>query len=290
MDGIMERPVWRISGLIGLVAVLAGLIASAVMFFVGVEDEAWGLVVASVVLFLVSILLSTGIHTLQPNEAAVVILFGRYLGTNRDNGWWLTVPLTSRRKISLRVRNFNSDTLKVNDANGSPIEIAAVVVFRVVDAARAVFDVDNYEQFVDIQSETALRHLANMYPYDSFGEDERSLRGNPEELSRELSQELQERLAVAGVEVLEARLSHLAYAPEIANAMLQRQQAAAIVSARQQIVEGAVGMVQMAIEQLQEQGVVELDEERKAVMINNLMVAIVGDRAVQPVVNAGSLY
>lgn len=290
MGVVTERPVWRIPGVAGALVVLLVVAGGVGMLVRGGSTGAVAPFVTALLLFIIGGVLVSGFHTVQPNEAAVIILLGRYLGTNRDNGWWLTVPLTVKRKVSLRVRNFNSDTLKVNDANGSPIEIAAVVVFRVVDAARAVFDVDNYEQFVDIQSETALRHLANLYPYDSFDDDERSLRGNPEELSQELSRELQERLSVAGVAVLEARLSHLAYAPEIAHAMLQRQQAAAILAARQKIVEGAVGMVQMAVAGLQEQGIVELDEERKAVMINNLMVAIVGERAVQPVINAGSLY
>lgn len=290
MGEVKERDVWRIPGIAGLLLILLATVAMVAGIYQGGSTGSVFPFLGAVLALLFIVTVASGMHTVQPNEAAVIVFLGRYLGTNRNNGWWLTVPFTTKRKVSLRVRNFNSEKLKVNDANGSPIEIAAVVVFRVVDAARAVFDVDNYEQFVDIQSETALRHLANLYPYDSFSDDERSLRGNPDELSRELSEELQERLAVAGVEVLEARLSHLAYAPEIAHAMLQRQQAAAIVAARQQIVEGAVGMVQMAIEELQRQGVVELDEERKAVMINNLMVAIVGERAVQPVVNTGTIY
>ncbi|MGI6066549.1 MAG: SPFH domain-containing protein, partial [Bacillota bacterium] len=192
--------------------------------------------------------------------------------------------------VSLRVRNFNSKTLKVNDVEGNPVEIAAVVVFKVVDSAKAVFDVDDYEKFVEIQSETALRHVATRYPYDSFEEGGYSLRGNADEVAAELARELQERLSVAGVEVLEARLTHLAYATEIASAMLQRQQATAILAARQIIVEGAVGMAQMAIAKLDKEGVVELDEERKVAMINNLMVAIVSDRAATPVINTGSLY
>jgi regulator of protease activity HflC (stomatin/prohibitin superfamily) len=188
------------------------------------------------------------------------------------------------------VRNFNSKTLKVNDVDGNPIEIAAVVVFKVIDSAKAIFDVDDYEKFVEIQSETALRHVATRYPYDTFQNKGYSLRGNAEEIAQELARELQERLSVAGVEVLEARLTHLAYATEIASAMLQRQQASAILAARQIIVEGAVSMAQMAISQLEKDGVVELDEERKMAMINNLMVAIVSDRAAQPIINTGSLY
>ncbi|MBE3555418.1 MAG: SPFH domain-containing protein, partial [Thermicanus sp.] len=188
------------------------------------------------------------------------------------------------------VRNFNSAKLKVNDQQGNPIEIAAVIVFKVVDTAKALFDVDNYEEFVEIQSETAIRHIASLYPYDLFEEEGFSLRGNTDEIAAELGKDLQKRLAVAGVEVMEARLTHLAYATEIAGAMLQRQQAAAILAARQKIVEGAVGMVQMVIRQLEADGMVELDEERKAAMVNNLMVAIVSERGAQPVINAGTLY
>ncbi|HEX3031106.1 MAG TPA: SPFH domain-containing protein, partial [Bacillota bacterium] len=225
----------------------------------------------------------------QPNQAKALTFFGTYLGTVRDSGIWLTVPFSQRKTISLRVRNFNSMKLKVNDIEGNPIEIACVVVFRVRDTAKALFDVDDYEKFVEIQSETALRHIATKYPYDIFEEGTYSLRANGEEVAAELAQELQSRLAVAGVEVMEARLTHLAYATEIAGAMLQRQQATAIVSARQKIVEGAVGMAQMAIEQLEENGVVKLDEERKLAMINNLMVAIVSERSAQPIINTGSI-
>ena len=199
-------------------------------------------------------------------------------------------PFATSKKISLRVRNFNSEQLKVNDTNGNPIEIAAVVVFKVTDPARALFDVDNYESFVEIQSETALRHVAAKYPYDNFQEGGQSLRGNSDEVGAELLVELTQRLAVAGVEVMEARLTHLAYATEIASAMLQRQQAEAILAARQIIVEGAVGMAQMAIEQLEADGSLNLDEERKVAMINNLLVSIVADRSAQPIINTGSLY
>lgn len=226
----------------------------------------------------------------QPNQSAVVTFFGRYMGTIRESGFWVAMPLSFSRKVSLRVRNFNSAKLKVNDIEGNPIEIATVVVFKVVDTAKASFDVENYKQYVEIQSETALRHVASKYPYDTFYEEGYSLRGNSEEVSNELTEELQRRLAVAGVEIIEARLTHLAYSTEIASAMLQRQQAIAIISARQKIVEGAVTMVQMAIAQLQKEGIVELDEERKAAMINNLMVAIVSDRGASPVINTGSLY
>jgi regulator of protease activity HflC (stomatin/prohibitin superfamily) len=241
-------------------------------------------------LAVLDIILLTSLSVVQPNQANAVIFFGSYMGTIRTSGIWITVPFSVRKRISLRVRNFNSVKLKVNDVDGNPVEIAAVVVFRVVETAKALFDVESYEKFVEIQSETALRHVASKYPYDNFQDGGLSLRGNADEVAGELSRELTDRLAVAGVEVIEARLTHLAYSTEIASAMLQRQQATAILSARQKIVEGAVGMVQMAIAQLQSEGIVELDEERKAAMINNLMVAIVSDRAAQPVINSGSLY
>lgn len=280
---MFERKAWRMNGFLGILLVLV-LIAG------GVWAGLAGNVAAAIGLLVVVVLLLTGVTIIQPNEAKVVTFFGKYAGSIRDSGIWLTIPISGRHTISLRVRNFNSKTLKVNDVEGNPVEIAAVVVFRVVDSAKAVFDVDNYEQFVEIQSETALRHVATKYPYDTFEEEGYSLRGNADEVAAELARELQERLAVAGVEVIEARLTHLAYATEIASAMLQRQQATAILAARQKIVEGAVGMAQMAIAQLQQDGIVELDEERKVNMINNLLVAIVSDRAAQPIINTGSLY
>ncbi|MCL6477095.1 MAG: SPFH domain-containing protein [Peptococcaceae bacterium] len=278
-----EQNAWKVNGFLALL-VLLGLIGGAVYFFVARQ------ITAGVVTAVAAVILASGIIVVQPNQAKVVIFFGRYMGSVRESGLWLTIPFTQHKKVSLRVRNFNSAKLKVNDVEGNPVEIAAVVVFKVVDSYKAVFDVDNYEQFVEIQSETALRHVASKYPYDAFEEAGYSLRGNADKVSAELGQELQERLAVAGVEVIEARLTHLAYATEIAGAMLQRQQAAAIVAARQKIVEGAVGMARMAIAQLLKEGVVELDEERKVQMINNLMVAIVSDRGAQPVINTGSLY
>ncbi|WP_284644658.1 SPFH domain-containing protein [Paenibacillus silviterrae] len=282
-----EKKAWVINGFLGLLLIL--LVAAFGLFAIASSDSNGGRA-AGVVLIAAAALLSSSITTLQPNQAVVVTFFGSYVGTIRESGLWLTIPLAVRKKISLRVRNFNSVKLKVNDVLGNPIEIAAVVVFRVVDSAKATFDVDNYEQFVEIQSETALRHVASKYPYDVFDEDGKSLRGNADEVALELARELQDRLSVAGVEVMEARLTHLAYSTEIASAMLQRQQATAILAARQKIVEGAVGMVQLAIEQLQRDGVVELDEERKAAMINNLLVSIVSDRSASPVINTGSLY
>ena len=241
-------------------------------------------------LIVVTLFLASGFYIVQPNQAKVLTLFGRYVGTERRNGVYWTNPLTLRKNTSLRIRNFNSERLKVNDLMGNPIEIAAVIVWRVVDTARAMFDVEDYSQFVAIQSETALRHLASQYPYDNYTEEGLSLRGNADEIAQALQRELAARLGHAGVEVLEARLSHLAYSPEIAGAMLQRQQASAIIAARQQIVQGAVGMVEMALRELSDQNIVELDEERKAQMVSNLLVVLTSERGTQPVVNAGSLY
>lgn len=278
-----EKKAWSINGFAGLVLIAAMFASAAFMMMNEV-------IPVGILLFIIGILFSSSVTMVQPNQAKVVTFFGKYLGTIRDTGLSLTVPLTFRQNVSLRVRNFNSKKLKVNDVEGNPIEIAAVVVFKVVDSAKAVFDVDHYEEFVAIQSETAIRHVATKYPYDTFDHEEITLRGNAEEIAKELAKELQERLAVAGVEVLEARLTHLAYSTEIASAMLQRQQAAAILSARKKIVEGAVSMAQMAVEQLDKEGVLELDDERKVNMVNNLMVAIISDRGTQPVINTGSLY
>jgi regulator of protease activity HflC (stomatin/prohibitin superfamily) len=279
-----ETKAWYMNG-------FAGIIGIAVLVAVAIISLLQQLVIIAALFVVAAIVLASGITIVQPNQAKVLIFFGRYLGTIRDSGLFLTVPLTIRQNVSLRVRNFTSKKLKVNDVQGNPIEIAAVIVFRVIDSAKAVFDVDNYEEFVEIQSEAAIRHVATKYPYDTFtDDDEITLRGNADIISDVLANELQERLKVAGVEVIEARLTHLAYSPEIASAMLQRQQAAAILAARKKIVEGAVSMAQMAIEQLDKEGILELDDERKANMVNNLMVAIVSERATQPVINAGSLY
>lgn len=251
--------------------------------------EIWWLI-GSGVGAMVLLLLWCGFFTLQPNEAAVLLLFGAYKGTAGRAGFHWANPLFHKRKISLRVRNFNTETLKVNDQRGNPTEIAAVVVWRVHDTAQACFDVDDYQHYVKVQSESALRHTASRFPYDTGGEHEISLRGSMDEVSQTLGQELQERLDKAGVVVEEARLSHLAYAPEIAGAMLRRQQAEAIVAARLRIVEGAVGMVETALERLQEHKTVALDDERKATMVSNLLVVLCGEQAAQPVVNAGTLY
>ncbi|KEO84679.1 SPFH domain-containing protein [Tumebacillus flagellatus] len=284
---MQERKAWALNGFVGVLLVLALFVLAIVS---GVNGGVPG-AIGAVILLLLGIFSMTGLQIVQPNQGYVVMFFGRYLGSLRQEGFWWTMPLTLRKKVSMRVRNFHTSQLKVNDVDGNPIEIAAVIVFNVVDSAKAMFDVDNYERFVEIQSEIALRHIASYYPYDTL--DDRggfTLRANPDEIAEQLQLDLQNRLSIAGVKVLEARLTHLAYSAEIAHAMLQRQQAAAILSARAKIVEGAVGMVQMAIEKLQREGVVELDEERKASMINNLMVAIVSERSAQPVVNAGSLY
>jgi hypothetical protein len=284
----VERRAFGLPGMPAFVIFLAMAALTALLFVLG--QNVPGAVLGAITLFF-----TIGFFIVAPNQASVITLFGRYVGTERRNGFFWTNPLTSRKRLSLRIRNFNSERLKVNDASGNPIEIAAVIVWRVVDTARASFDVEDYVQFVSIQAETALRHLAAQFHYDeqeAQGQSGKapSLRGTPDEVALALVQELGLRLKHAGVEVLEARLSHLAYAPEIAGAMLQRQQAGAILSARQIIVQGAVGMVEMALAQLSERNIVNLDEERKAQMVSNLLVVLTSERGTQPVVNAGSLY
>ncbi|QQE81509.1 SPFH domain-containing protein [Alicyclobacillus sp. SO9] len=281
-----EQRAPKINGFIGLFLLL---VLAAVSYYLFRMAPTWT-DVAAVIVDLVLVSLLTGLVVVQPNQAKAVVFFGGYRGTLLDSGFWLTVPFSSRRLVSLRVRNFNSDKLKVNDKDGNPVEIAAVVVFKVINTAGALFEVDDYQNFVEVQSESAIRHVAGQYPYDTYGKPGYSLRENTSDIADELQRELQERLNVSGVEVIEARLTHLAYASEIAGAMLQRQQAAAVVAAREMIVEGAVGMVKMAIKTLEDDGVVELDEERKATMVNNLMVSITSDKATQPVINTGSLY
>jgi len=235
-------------------------------------------------------LLLAGFFIVNPNEAKVLTLFGHYTGSVKTDGFHWANPLLTKRHISLRIRNFESSKIKVNDLEGNPIEIAAVVVWRVFETAEAMFEVDNYEHYVKVQTEAAVRNLATQYPYDAYVDGEKSLRGNTNEVAEQMKTEVQERLAKAGVEVLEARLNHLAYAPEIASAMLQRQQAGAIIAARQRIVEGAVGMVEMALDLLSARDVVTLDNERKAAMVSNLLVVLCGDRSTQPVVNTGTIY
>lgn len=234
--------------------------------------------------------LFNGFFTIEPNEAVVLLLFGRYQGTEKETGFRWTNPLYKKKKISLRARNFDSDKLKVNDKKGNPIEISAVIVWRVKDTAQATFDVENFLEFVHVQSESAIRHLATSYPYDNTGGEKLSLRLSIDEVSDALSKEIQERVLAAGVMIDEARINHLAYAPEIAHAMLQKQQAEAIIAARKKIVDGAVGMVEMALHRLKDEKVIELDEERKANMVSNLMIVLSSDKAAQPVINTGSLY
>ncbi|HEV3495162.1 MAG TPA: SPFH domain-containing protein, partial [Actinomycetes bacterium] len=246
--------------------------------------------IAAGVLGVLGLVALNGFVIVQPNQAKVAIFLGRYVGTVRRSGFHWVNPLTTRRTLSLRIRNLDTDELKVNDANGNPIEISAVIVWQVTDAAQAAFDVEDYEAFVAIQAETAVRHVASVFPYDSYEEGQESLRGAADRVIATLQADLQERLDVAGVTVLDTRLRRLAYAPEIAADMLRRQQADAIVAARQRIVEGAVGMVDHALSSLNERDIVELDEERKAAMVSNLMVVLVSDRGAQPVVNSGSLY
>jgi regulator of protease activity HflC (stomatin/prohibitin superfamily) len=247
-------------------------------------------VVGCVLVLVVLVVCYNGFFMVHPNQAKVLQLFGKYAGSVRQAGLRWANPLYSKEPVSLRVRNFESSQMKVNDNSGNPVDIAAVVVWKVVDSAEAVFEVDDYESFVHIQSEAALRNLATSYPYEAPGEDQIALRSHPQEVAERLREEVQERLDRAGVEVIEARITHLAYAQEIASAMLKRQQAQAIVAARTQIVDGAVGMVKMALDELKAQGVVDLDEERKANMVSNLLVVLCGEENARPVLNAGSLY
>jgi regulator of protease activity HflC (stomatin/prohibitin superfamily) len=290
MEKIVEKQANKLNGFL-MLFVLFALIALEVYLFLGIvitknPQILWILIP----LMAIIIIISSGFIVVQPNESRVLIFFGKYIGTVRNSGFWWVNPFTIKRKVSLRIRNFNSDKIKVNDLHGNPIEIGAVVVWKVIDSAKAVFDVENYEEFVDIQSETAIRSLASEYPYDTEDESKASLRGTPQEIADNLKGQLEKRLEVAGVDILESRISHLAYAQEIAQAMLRRQQAEAIIAARQKIVEGAVGMVEMALKSLSEQNIVTLDEDKKATMVNNLMVALVSEHDVQPVINTGTLY
>ncbi len=278
------------SGTLVLVALILAVLVDVALFVVAIVRASALLGIVSGAAFPVFLFLFFGLFTVNPNEARVLQLFGRYVGTVSDHGLRWANPLYSKKAISLRVRNFETDRSKVNDSNGNPIEIAAVVVWKVVDTAEATFEVDDFVNFMHVQSESAVRNLATQYPYDTRDEDQVSLRGNTEGIAEQLQTEIQGRLHKAGLEVLEARITHLAYAPEIAASMLQRQQAGAVVEAREKIVEGAVGMVQMALDSLSSRGVVDLDEERKATMVSNLLVVLCGDKATQPVVNTGSLY
>ena len=287
---IREKAFRAPSGWVALPVILLGTLALDVTFQRVVEDTLEARIITQIPFLLLLIFLLAGLFVVNPNEGRVLLLFGRYKGTVKDQGLHWANPLLTKRRISLRVRNFETEHSKVNDTEGNPIEMASVVVWKVVDTAEASFEVDDYVNYVHVQSESALRNLATLYPYDTHEEDSLSLRGNTDEIAGQLKIEIQSRLHKAGVEVLEARITHLAYAPEIASAMLQRQQAGAIIAARTLIVEGAVGMVEMALEKLSSQHIVDLDEERKANMVSILLVVLCSDKATQPVLNTGSLY
>ena len=285
-----ERRYSAPSGIPALIGIIVLLVADGAWFVYSIQNQVvWAIIVAILAAIVLLICLG-GFFTVAPNEGKVLQFFGNYVGTVRDAGPRWANPFYSKRGVSLRVRNFESSKLKVNDSDGNPIEIAAVVVWQVVDTAEALFQVNDYEDFVHIQSESALRQMAQTYPYDSHDTGGVSLRSHGKEIVEHLQNEIQERLASAGVKVIEARISHLAFAPEIAQAMLQRQQASAIIAARTRIVEGAVTMVEMALDQLKTRGVVQLDEERKAAMVSNLLVVLCGERGTQPIVNTGTLY
>ncbi|MEU1791329.1 SPFH domain-containing protein [Streptomyces sparsogenes] len=295
---VSERPARSISGGLALLLGLLGLIAGPVLIAAGSDTSEYdyedtadpALILLGVAVLIASLVAMRGLCAIAPGQARVVQLFGRYKGTIRTEGLRWVNPFTSRRKLSTRVRNHETPVLKVNDAYGNPIELAAVVVWRVEDTAQAVFEVDDFLEFVSTQTEAAVRHIAIEYPYDAHDEDALSLRGNAEEITEKLAVELHARVEAAGVRIIESRFTHLAYAPEIASAMLQRQQAGAVVAARRQIVDGAVGMVEAALARIAEDRIVELDEERKAAMVSNLMVVLCGDRSPQPVLNTGTLY
>jgi regulator of protease activity HflC (stomatin/prohibitin superfamily) len=287
-----EKPISSLPGIPVILAAGAAFAGAAWLILTTLaagSPTPGGLLIALLVVA-AGIFMLAGLYTLEPNQAAVLSLFGKYVGTVKDPGLRWNSPFYAKRRVSQRVRNFESGRLKVNELDGSPIEIAAVIVWQVLDASEAVYNVDDYESFVHIQSEAALRAMATSYPYDQHEDDQISLRSHPAEISEQLKRHLDERLTQAGVDVIEARISHLAYAPEIAQAMLQRQQANAVIAARTRIVAGAVGMVEMALAELQKNGVVQLDEERKAHMVSNLLTVLCSDRGTQPVVNAGSLY
>jgi len=281
IPGLAAAAIWLLLAAAGAALLLISL--------TGGDAVSWSGLAGAALLGLLLVALN-GFLVVQPNQAKVAVFLGRYMGTVRRSGFHWVNPLTSRRNLSLRIRNLDTDVLKVNDANGNPIEISAVITWQLSDAAQAAFDVEDYKGFVDIQAETAVRHVASVFPYDSYEEGQESLRGAADRVIATLLADLQERLDVAGVAVLDTRLRRLAYAPEIAADMLRRQQADAIVAARQRIVEGAVGMVDHALNSLNERDIVDLDEERKAAMVSNLMVVLVSDRGAQPVVNSGSLY
>jgi SPFH domain/Band 7 family protein len=290
---VTEEPAWFLPGvrmlLLGIVVILAGAaVAVGASHLTGAASV--GLVLLAVLILLCGALMLAGLTPVSPGQARVIQLFGRYCGTIRDTGLKWVNPFTKRLVVSTRIRNQESAQLKVNDADGNPIEIAAVVVWQVKDTAHAIYSVDEVTKFVAIQMETAVRHVASSYPYDNRGEDRLSLRDNADEITQQLSTELTKRVAPAGVQIIETRLTRLSYAPEIAQTMLRQQQASAVIGARQRIVEGAVGMVRMALQRLEQEGVVQLDEERRAAMVSNLLVVLCSEQATQQVVNTGSLY
>ncbi len=287
---IKERDVRPVSGYLALAVLALGQVASLWWLVANIVGRSPALLVLSILVAIAVFICWFGLFMVHPNEAKVLQLFGKYVGTAREPGLRYANPFYAKQKVSVRIRNFESGKLKVNEAGGSPIEIAAVVVWKVVDTAEAVFEVDDFEEFVNIQSEAALRNLTVGYLYESEDAEEVTLRSHPVKIADALKKEIQDRLDKAGVEVIEARISHLAYAPEIANAMLRRQQATAVIAARSKIVEGAVSMVDMALRELSEQDIVDLDDERKAAMVSNLLVVLCGEENAQPIVNTGSLY
>jgi regulator of protease activity HflC (stomatin/prohibitin superfamily) len=287
---IREREYTALPGLPVAIVLLTLIVLGAFGIVNGIRAESLPLVLGAAFVVILSIFLLTGLIVVNPNEAKVLQFFGRYAGTVKQPGLRWANPLYTKKRISQRIRNFESAHLKVNDNEGNPIEIAAVVVWRVVDTAEAVFEVDDYNNYVKVQTEAALRNLATSYTYDTHDEAQMSLRGHTAAVAEHLKKEIQDRLTRAGVEAMEARISHLAYAQEIAHAMLQRQQAGAIIAARQRIVEGAVGMVEMALDMLSRRGIVTLDDERKAAMVSNLLVVLCGDKSTQPVINTGTIY
>lgn len=284
-----EKNTFHVNGYLGLLIAIVGALAACWLVFHGYRAGRMGPIITGGIILAIVIIFSTSLTIIQPNEAKVLTFFGNYIGTIRDAGLFMTVPFTDKQRVSLRVCNFNSQILKVNDSKGNPVEIAAVIVYKVVDTAKALFSVDDYEQFVQIQSESAVRHVASEYPYDTFEDDNAlTLRSNPTEVSNRLTAELQDRLNVAGVKIIETRLTHLAYATEIASAMLQKQQSAAILSARKIIVEGAVSITKDAIDRLAKEANLNLTDEQRLQIINNIMVAIISERGTQPVINTGT--
>ncbi|PAK87443.1 SPFH domain-containing protein [Lentilactobacillus parakefiri] len=286
-----EKNVFHVNGYVGLVVALVLLGAGGYLLWIGSENSSIGSIVFGSIIIVLDLLFASSLTIIQPNEAKVLTFFGQYIGTIRTSGLFMTVPLTNKQTISLRVRNFNSSIIKVNDSKGNPVEIAAVIVYKVIDSAKAIFSVEDYEQFVEIQSESAIRHIASQYPYDSFDDttDKLTLRGNATEVSVALQKELQDRLDVAGLQIIETRLTHLAYATEIANAMLQRQQATAILSARKIIVQGAVAISEDAVSQLEKDLGSSITDEQRMKMINNVLVSIITERGTQNVINTDNL-